>query len=55
MSEIEQVGPGHWIGPEDAGYQPHFYNTENAVKNYPLGRYVREDSLQPCNRKIELD
>ena len=55
MSQIKQVEPNHWIGPEDAGYQPHFYNTENAVKNYPLGRYVREDSLQPCNRKIELD
>ena len=55
MSEIEQVGPGHWVGPIDHGYQPHFYNTDNATQHYPFGGYVQEDVLQPCNRKVELD
>ena len=55
MSEIEQVGPGHWVGPEEHGNQPHFFTTENAVKNYPRGRFVQEEPLQPYNYKVELD
>lgn len=55
MSDIKQVGPGHWIGPEDDGYQPHFFTTDNAVYNYPFGSLIQEDPLQPANKRIEMD
>lgn len=55
MSQIKPLGPGHWVGPEDAGYTPHFYTTERAARCYPGGALIQEDPLQPSNKRIELE
>lgn len=54
MSEIRQIAPGHWVGPEDFGYIPHFYTTAHAAKNYPLGSFLQIEPLQPGNKRVDL-
>lgn len=55
MNKIKQVGPNHWVGPVEEGYEPHFHNTERARRNYPFGGLVREDVLNPPEKVIDFD
>lgn len=34
MSEIRQVGPNHWVEPEDCGFTPNFHITQHGVEHY---------------------
>ena len=36
------------------GFKPNFSTTENAKVHYPLGNWIKEEPLQPNNKKIEL-
>ncbi len=54
MSNIKQVGPNHWVGPEDFGFIPNFYITQHGVDHYPNGHLIQQDPLNPGNKKIPL-
>jgi hypothetical protein len=54
MSEIRQVGPNHWVGPEDFGITPNFYITQHGVEHYPNGHLIQQEPLNPGNKKIPI-
>ena len=54
-SRIKKIGPNHWTAPAQFGFQPNFKITEHGKNNYPLGAFVREEPLQPNNKKIEAE
>ncbi len=54
MSDIKQVGPNHWVGPEDFGFIPNFHITQHGVDHYPNGHLIQQEQLNPGNKKITL-
>ncbi|MGD8122515.1 DUF6708 domain-containing protein [Vibrio sp. TRT 2004] len=54
MSEIRQVGPNHWVGPEEFGFTPNFHITQHGVDHYPNGHLMQQEPLHPGNKKITL-
>ncbi|TMX30963.1 hypothetical protein DA100_20005, partial [Vibrio sp. Hep-1b-8] len=54
MSEIRQVGPNHWVGPEDFGITPNFHITQHGVEHYPNGHLIQQEPLNPGNKKIPI-
>jgi|GEM_PF-3209436 len=54
MNEIRQVGPNHWVGPEEFGFTPNFHITQHGVEHYPNGHLIQQEPLNPGNKKITL-
>ena len=54
MSEIRQIGPNHWVGPEDFGITPNFHITQHGVEHYPNGHLIQQEPLNPGNKKIPI-
>lgn len=54
MSEIRQVAPNHWVGPEEFGFTPNFHITQHGVEHYPNGHLIQQEPLNPGNKKIIL-
>lgn len=54
MSEIRQVAPNHWVGPEEFGFTPNFHITQHGVEHYPNGHLIQQEPLNPGNKKITL-
>ncbi|OLQ87929.1 hypothetical protein BIY22_07055 [Vibrio panuliri] len=54
MSQIKQIGPNHWVGPEDFGFTPNFHITQYGVEHYPNGHLIQQEPLNPGNKKITL-
>lgn len=50
MSNIKQVGPNLWEGPEHFGVTPRFMRTDHAVKHYPKGRSLL---LEPLHQNVK--
>ena len=55
MSSLRKIGPNHWTAPEIMGFIPNFHQTENARRNYPFGHFLKEEPLQPNNKKIPIE
>lgn len=54
MSQIKQIGPNHWVGPEDFGFTPNFHITQHGAEHYPNGHLIQQEPLHPGNKKISL-
>ena len=54
MSELRQVGPNQWVGPEDMGITPHLSYTEYAKQHYKRGNMMQEQ-LMPGNHVVPIN
>ncbi|SJL83077.1 hypothetical protein [Vibrio palustris] len=54
MSDLRQVGPNEWVGPEKTGITPHLSHTEHAKRNYKAGNVLHEP-LMPGNYIVPID
>lgn len=54
MSDLRQVGPNEWVGPEDMGVTPHLSYTEYAKQHYKRGNMMHEQ-LMPGNHIVPID
>ncbi|MGY5614895.1 hypothetical protein [Vibrio brasiliensis] len=54
MSDVIQIGPNHWVGPEEFGFTPHFHIFQHSAENYPNGQLTPMDPLNPGNKRIPV-
>ncbi|SJL83078.1 hypothetical protein [Vibrio palustris] len=54
MSDLRQVGPNEWVGPEKTGITPHLSHTEHAKRSYKAGNVLHEP-LMPGNHIVPID
>ena len=52
MTQIRQIGPNLWEGPEMLSFTPHFMRTNHAATHYPNGDKILHDVVNPGNKKI---